>query len=158
MQYDINSNNSKINKNYNISTKKTTEATNNNYQQSSGQKSSNKNEESKYGINSGTKISLRKKLKKLKIINIGKYADNLCSSLNVESDMVNMVSNEENKISNKIKGGDKNELIEESNINLNTALYEKFNIKEEDNKIYELINNNKNSKNEYKKMNLFQTL
>ena len=145
---DINSNNSKINKNYNISTKKTTEATNNNYQQSSGQKSSNKNEESKYGINSGTKISLRKKLKKLKIINIGKYADNLCSSLNVESDMVNMVSNEENKISNKIKGGDKNELIEESNVNLNTALYEKFNIKEEDNKIYELINNNKNSKNE----------
>ena len=145
---DINSNNSKINKNYNISTKKTTEATNNNYQQSSGQKSSNKNEESKNGINSGTKISLRKKLKKLKIINIGKYADNLCSSLNLESDMVNMVSNEENKISNKIKGGDKNELIEESNVNLNTALYEKFNIKEEDNKIYELINNNKNSKNE----------
>ena len=145
---DINSNNSKINKNYNISTKKTTEATNNNYQQSSGQKSSNKNEESKYGINSGTKISLRKKLKKLKIINIGKYADNLCSSLNVESDMVNMVSNEENKISDKIKGGDKNKLIEESNVNLNTALYEKFNIKEEDNKIYELINNNKNSKNE----------
>ena len=145
---DINSNNSKINKNYNISTKKTTEATNNNYQQSSGQKSSNKNEESKYGINSGTKISLRKKLKKLKIINIGKYADNLCSSLNVESDMVNMVSNEENKISSEIKGGDKNKLIEESNVNLNTALYEKFNIKEEDNKIYELINNNKNSKNE----------
>ena len=145
---DINSNNSKINKNYNISTKKTTEATNNNYQQSSGQKSSNKNEESKNGINSGTKISLRKKLKKLKIINIGKYADNLCSSLNVESDMVNMVSNEENKISNKIKGGDKNKLIEESNVNLDTALYEKFNIKEEDNKIYELINNNKNSKNE----------
>ena len=140
---DINSNNSKINKNYNISTKKTTEATNNNYQQSSGQKSSNKNEETK-----GTKISLRKKLKKLKIINIGKYADNLCSSLNVESDMVNMVSNEENKISNKIKGGDKNKLIEESNVNLDTALYEKFNIKEEDNKIYELINNNKNSKNE----------
>ena len=145
---DINSNNSKINKNYNISTKKTTEATNNNYQQSSGQKSSNKNEESKYGMNLGTKISLRKKLKKLKIINIGKYANNLCSSLNVESDMVNMVSNEENKISSEIKGGDKNKLIEESNVNLNTALYEKFNIKEEDNKIYELINNNKNSKNE----------
>ena len=59
-----------------------------------------------------------------------------------------MVSNEENKISNKIKGGDKNKLIEESNVNLDTALYEKFNIKEEDNKIYELINNNKNSKNE----------
>ena len=59
-----------------------------------------------------------------------------------------MVSNEENKISSEIKGGDKNKLIEESNVNLDTALYEKFNIKEEDNKIYELINNNKNSKNE----------
>ena len=68
---EINSNKSKINKNYNISTKKTTEATNNNYQQSSGQKSSNKNdyifsqnEEGKYGMNlqetKGTKIPLRK--------------------------------------------------------------------------------------------------
>ena len=147
---DINTNKLRTNKTYNISTKKTTEATNNNYQLSSGQKTKkyyvfSQNEESNYGMNlqetKGTKTSLRKKLKKLKIINMGKYADNLCSS-----ETLNILSNEENKFT-KIKGGnsddkDKGKYIDESN--LNTALYEKFDLKEDDNKIYGLINKNIN--------------
>ena len=160
---EINIPNLKINKNYNISTKKTTDATNTNYQQSSGQKATMKNygiiEDNKYGINSqetkGTKSSLRKKLKKLKIINIGKYADNACSSLNLDPELLNIASNEENKFSNKIKGGnneDKNKsgkIIDESN--LNTALYEKFNINEEESKLYEIIN--KKNKNQIDQKN-----
>lgn len=102
------------------------------------------------------KIIIKKKLKKLKISNIGKYADNLCSSLNLDPEILNVVSNEENKY-NKMKGGNNNDnsinklqtkFNDESN--LNTALFEKYNKNEDDNKIYEIINKQKTNKSNNK--------
>ena len=167
---EINNNiiNNKSNKNYNISTKKTTDMTNN-YQNSSNKPTTknymnslndDNNGNNDYCLNlqetKGTKSSLRKKLKKLKISNIGKYADNLCSSLNLDPEILNVVSNEENKY-NKMKGGNNNDnsinklqtkFNDESN--LNTALFEKYNKNEDDNKIYEIINRQKTNKSNNK--------
>ena len=158
--------NIKFTKNYNISTKKTTDATNNNNHNNSNNKLSTKNqyissfnEENNDLLNNNyymnlqeTKGTLRKKLKKLKISSIGKYAENICSSLNLDPEMLNNIPNDDSKYK-KIKGGnnsesmnkEKSKLNEESN--LNTALYEKFNKNDEDNsKIYELIDVSKSEK------------
>ena len=154
--------NLKLSKNYNISTKKTADMTTNypintnNKQTTKNQQISSANEENNELVNNNyymnlqeTKGNLRKKLKKLKISNLGKYAENICSSLNLDPEILNNVPNEDNKYQ-KIKGGNNNESInkdqtklnEESN--LNTALYEKFNKDENDNgKIYEIINKKK---------------
>ena len=157
--------NFKYSKNYNISTKKTTDVTNNNNPNNINNKQTTKNQQqssyldenndlinNNYFMNlQETKGTLRKKLKKLKISKIGKYAENICSSLNLEPEILNVMSNEENKYS-KMKGGnndslnkDKNKVNDESN--LNTALYENFNQNEEEgSKIYELIYRNKSDK------------
>ena len=157
--------NFKYSKNYNISTKKTTDATNNNNPNNINNKQTTKNQQqssyldenndlinNNYFVNlQETKGTLRKKLKKLKISKIGKYAENICSSLNLEPEILNVMSNEENKYS-KMKGGnndslnkDKNKVNDESN--LNTALYENFNQNEEEgSKIYEFIYRNKSDK------------
>ena len=168
----INNYSNKSPKNDNITTKKTTDATN--YQNSNSKPTTknyilnSQNEENNDLINNDNKnvdinfqetkdmkSNLRKKLKQLKISNIGKYADNLCSSLNLEPEMLNVISRDENKM-NKIKGGnnnnnninynnnDKSQLIEESN--LNTAFFERFNKKEDESRIYELINKKNKSK------------
>ena len=162
---DINPN-FKPNKNYNISTKKTTDVTaSNNNPNNINNKQTTKNEENNELLNNnyyinlqetkGTKSSIRKKLKKLKISNIGKYADNICSSLNLDPEILNILSNEESKYK-KIKGGnnndslnkDRSKLNEESN--LNTALYEKYNKNNDDSKIYEIVNMSKIEKNKNK--------
>ena len=158
-----------LNKNYNISTKKTTDATAsnhnpnniNNKQTTKNQYIISANDENNELLNNnnyytnfqetkGTK-SLRKKLKKLKISNIGKYADNICSSLNLEPEILNIISNEESKYK-KIKGGNSNESLNKDrsklneDSNLNTALYEKYNKNDDDSKIYELVNKSKSDK------------
>ena len=161
--------NFKFNKNYNISTKKTTDATvtNNNPNMSNNKQTTKNhymisaNEENNELLNNnnyyinlqetkGTK-SIRKKLKKLKIINIGKYADNICSSLNLDPEILNIISNEESRYK-KIKGGNSNENLNKNGSqsndesNLNTVFYEKYNKNDDDSKIYELVNKNKPDK------------
>ena len=167
--------NSKSYKNYNITTKKTTDATN--YQNSNSKPTTknyilnSQNEENNDLINDDNNINkngdinfqetkdmkstLRKKLKQLKINNIGKYADNYCSSLNLDPEMLNIISSDENRL-NKIKGGnndininynnnkDRSQLIEESN--LNTAFFERFNKKEDESRICEIVSKKNVSK------------
>ena len=112
----------------------------------------------------GTKDSLRKKLKKLKLKNIGKYAENLYSSLYIEPEILNSASAEDNmkimknKINREINyvNKDKSKFNEESN--LNTALYEKYIKNDDESNLLEIIgkskdkikeiNDKKNNKND----------
>ena len=179
-----NTNNSNYN---NINTKKTTMASNNNnnYYQGNNTKPGTKNlgnsmniEENENNNNEldlnlletkKRKNSLRKKLKKIKLKSIGKYADNFCSSLNIDPEFLNSAEenskflknkiNNESNVINKNKSKDKSRINDESN--LNTALYERFNKNEEESKLYEIVNktkdkdrnkknNTKNDKNKIK--------
>ena len=153
------------NNNYNnFNTKKTTTASNNilNINSLNNENANN------YDINmqetKGTKDSLRKKLKKLKLKNIGKYAENLYSSLYIEPEILNSASAEDNmkimknKINREINyvNKDKSKFNEESN--LNTVLYEKYIKNDDESNLLEIIgkskdkikeiNDKKNNKND----------
>ena len=111
--------NSKSNRKYNKSYKKKLDADKNNpintfnKQTTKNQYANSLNEENNdlenndyydnFQETNGAKSTLRKKLKKLKIINIGKYAENICSSLSLEPEMLNILPNDDSKYK-KIKG------------------------------------------------------